>query len=158
MSRTLMQPQSVEGVFGPEILLSTVTGKAYRRSESDDAQTASSERLTNAFCVWASTLVLVVSSGVEPILFPTAAESLRNIVGDPGVPILFMLGDSGVERAVSDVKASTSRKQLAKALAYVRVQCAWHDGPELSVVVDDTEFRFQVAFVPEGNKWRPQVS
>jgi len=159
MQPALFNSNGIEGVFGPMILLNGKTGTACARLA--DGSLLGEPPLganTNAFCVWSSGFTIVVSTGVQADAFDRVATALRELTERPTVPIAFILEQEprGVERATVNAVEVYSRRDIAKAIAYVQVQCSWNEGPEVGVVIADESFTFHLRFVAgDGGRLRP---
>jgi hypothetical protein len=150
MVTDLLKSPTKEGVYGPEILLNCVSGQACLRFEDGTTRgNAPGPPCTNAFFVWVGRPVIVVSEGVQAPCTAAVAESLRTLAGAPDVPVVFNLGrldgKDGV-RVISVPASSNPRPDLARAEAYVMVQCAWHEGGALAVELDGRLFNVRIEF------------
>jgi hypothetical protein len=162
MNRAPPSAPEREGVlWGWDIVLAVRSGQAWLRTADGEVRgTMPSGPKTNAFVVWVGRSVIVVSEGVEPGDFGAVAEALRDVVGLGSVPVLFDRGRAGVGavRAVAHGDPSTARREVARAQAYVMVQCAWYEGAGITVELDGQTFGFEIRFERgEGGYW-PVVS
>jgi hypothetical protein len=144
------ETQSKEGVFGPQIVLNALSGHSCLRFEDGKVIGNSPDApMTNAFLVWVGWPVIVVSEGVRAEDLPDVAKQLRKAVhADTIVPVVATTGrlaDGTGARAVSDNPNLRARRDLAKAQAYVEVQCAWAE-EMITIEMDDERFKFLVMF------------
>lgn len=139
-----------EGVlWGYDIVLDVRSGLAWLRTADGDVRgTMPSGPKTNAFLVWVSRPVVVVSEGVALADFETVAEALRDIVGLGSLPVVFDRGRTGPDsvRAMAWCDPSTTRGEVARAQAYVMVQCAWYEDERITVELDGQTFGFEIRF------------
>lgn len=152
-----------EGVFGPEIVVDVQSGDAaLRLDDGTIVGTHSGASSTNAFSVWVGQVVLVVSEGVTEAAFAHVAGGIRKTLGTDKLPIAFTHA-SGADRtsaaATSDVTVPIADRELARAVAYVMVQCAWNEGPTLHVRMNGQAFIFRLEFKEVGpSQYVPVVS
>lgn len=139
-----------EGVlWGWDIVLDARSGLAWLRTADGDVRgTMPSGPKTNAFVVWVGRPVVVVSEGVEPSAFEAVAGALRDIVGLGGVSIVFDRGRAGLGavRAMAHCDPLVARREVARAQAYVMVQCAWYEGERITIELDGQAFGFEIRF------------
>src|ERR1700689_359563 len=85
-----------EGVFGPEIVISAVSGLGCLRLEDGSVVGGPpSAPSTNAFVVWLGRPIVVVSEGVQVRDAPLVATGLRELLDDANVPVVISLGRTG---------------------------------------------------------------
>lgn len=162
MRRDFSATPTHDGVFGPEIILDSMTGHCCFKSDDGKLVGNVPERpTTNAFVVWLGHPVIVVSEGVQHANLPTVAAGLRNLLQDRTLPVVVSLGRRTGEayvRAISDNPTSHLDRELARAEAYVLVQCAWDENEILRVALDDNLFEFRVEYRRESHgQFFPQV-
>jgi len=150
-----------EGVFGPELLLNSRTGRAcFRLHDGTLIGEFPSKPITNAFLVWVDAPVLVVSEGVEDDCERAVAEQLRQLLAAPKLSIVFNKGRHPTGHGVLIVCDSSDVgfvSRMAKAEAYVLVQCAWEED-EAIVHVGDERIVFRVSFQEvSAGSYRPVV-
>lgn len=142
---------AAEGIFGPEIVLNTVSGRGcVRRDDGVLVGELPPPPMTNAFLVWLGRPVVVISEGVSLANLPAVAEALRNLLGAaasvPVVASMGRLGGAGGWRAASHNPGSCPDRDLARAEAYVLVQAGWNEGTPMRVELHGGLFSFGVEF------------
>lgn len=149
-------------MFGPEILLNCRSGAACIRA--DDGQLCGTRPdlpVTNAFAVWVGSPVIVVSEGVGGSDAAVVASALREVVALGDVSVVFnreRLSASKV-RAIADRRSTVAGRDIARAEAYVLVECAWVEADMVSVELDGESFDFRVRFEPGvAGRFTPVVS
>jgi hypothetical protein len=146
----IVEAPQKEGVFGPEVLLNSTSGQGCLRFSDGTIRGPMPEPpSTNAFLVWLGYPVLVVSEGVRDADVSGVAHELRKSVGGPSIPVVVTLGplESGKgARALTDNPSARPRRDLARAQAFVLVQCSWDEGPRINVELDGEVYDFFVEF------------
>jgi hypothetical protein len=151
---------TVEGVFGPEVLLNTETGVGcFLDDEGVPSGALPGPPSTNAFLVWVGRAVLVVSDGVREEHRSVVAHTLRQRLHAAQLPIVFSqrahAADGGTSIAVD--AAGVQASELARAEAYALVQLAWEEDV-ITVRVAGDVHRFEVSFVEtQQSNYRPVV-
>jgi hypothetical protein len=137
------------GVFGAEILLNVRSGRGCLRADDGALLGAAPEGpATNAFVVWVGRPVIVVSEGVDSGDVVVVGSALRDLVGSDDAPVVFSLervAANGV-RAITDRALANFEREIAKAEAYVLVQCGWVEAESIRVELDGQAFEFRVNF------------
>lgn len=149
MASALWSEPEREGVFGWEILLNVRSGDSCLRSTDGVFHGPMPEEpRTNAFVVWVGRPVVVVSEGVRPQDFESVATALRQVVGADKAPVVFSLGRTGTNhvRAEAVCDRVVTGRELARAEAYVLVQCAWVEHKTIVVELGKQSFELEVEF------------
>src|SRR5262245_24948065 len=111
-----------EGVFGPLLWIDVASGKVWQ--EDFDEQGPG----TRALLVWVGAPVAVVFEGVPDAELSRVSERLRAYLRRSALPVVFQgswLPDKTGIEASADEEGTVSRRELARAAAYVLVQSEW---------------------------------
>jgi len=146
-----------EGVFGPAVVLNSRSGEGCLWSQDGVVVgRMPSPPLTNAFVVWLGWPAIVVSEGVPPAALAVVARGLRELLETPGAPVLISLGKLPTgdgSRMLSDNPAGRPARDLARAEAYVAVQCGWFEGDAMTVDLDGERFELRLVQGQSGLRW-----
>lgn len=144
---------SEPGVQGPPIVVNQSTAEIRLADLSTvvPSESASLGGLVLAHVVWVGRFVCVVSAGVPQGRRGRLAARLRAFLAAPALPLVFTLSPRPDERpcvavSVQDTSCQAESVDLARAQAFVLVQCAWLETPDVLVQLDSEEYRFLLEF------------
>ena len=137
-----------DGVFGPLLWVDTSRGEARQENYYGDPGGS-----VKALLVWVGQLVVAVTRGVYEADRPKVSRGLRAYLRRGELPIVYereWLPERVGTMAVADVEGEVSRRDLARAAAYLLVRSEWVDRERVAIVLDGERFEFDVGESPDG--------
>jgi hypothetical protein len=147
-----------EGVFGPEVVVSTISGDGCLRSQTTTVGRHPETPAANAFLAWVGRPVLVVSEGVQVADAANVARGLRTFLQQENLPVLITTphnANAADASAISDDPSNAPERELARAMAFVLVQASWLESKIIRIQLNGCthEFRSEMRERQGGGFW-----